>query len=252
MRAVHHMLMSQIWFPVPGNPNPAYYNTWSISTEWFFYFAFAGGLARAIGIIRIDPWLVFFALVLASVAALSIVGPAHSVDDLWLRYFSPYLRILEFIIGACAARICIARPQAGSDLLAALACAATALVFQRTALGPQLMMNFLLAPATALVMVAAENRRSVAGAILSSRFLCWFGDRSYSFYLLQAILLVHIGRIVGTPSSVTIGALIAIAVFLANVVASDLSWRYFEEPSRRLINRTLGGTRMRVAAKAPH
>src|SRR3954462_12590327 len=68
-RFIEHAFMIQTW-TFSGTENTSYFNTWSISTEWFFYFAYAflyPVIARLRG--RGSMWL----LAIAIVASFAIV-----------------------------------------------------------------------------------------------------------------------------------------------------------------------------------
>jgi peptidoglycan/LPS O-acetylase OafA/YrhL len=119
------------WWPftVDGHPlsNWHYHISWSVSTELFFYLAYALFLYRIGRIRRIGSclgllaafcaasYLLFFGLFLSRDAweAVSLAHfpqfAAHGVDFgesfyRWLLYFSPYARIFEFIGGCLTAQ----------------------------------------------------------------------------------------------------------------------------------------------------
>jgi peptidoglycan/LPS O-acetylase OafA/YrhL len=118
---VTHATMTQSWF----NTEEAYFGaTWSISTEWFFYFAFAY-LISSPRLQAFAGWKPFAAFSAASVLALAILfilkpqiewffsrplhplflhGGASNTIWTWLTYYSPMVRILEFMLGVIAAR----------------------------------------------------------------------------------------------------------------------------------------------------
>jgi peptidoglycan/LPS O-acetylase OafA/YrhL len=239
MKAILHLLMTQMWFYPEGGINPAFYNTWSISTEWFCYLAYGAMIVWGIRYWRFNSIFLFFTVIAASLFIHAIVGPAKSEPDMWLRYLSPYLRVLEFATGAAAAQVCMDKRQhlPHLDLLVMLVAAITFLAFQRTTFGNDIVINYLFAPLTAVTLIAATDRLSLFGALLSSHWLCWVGDRSYSFYLLQSVVMVHVGRHVSQPLGLATAILLTLAVGISIAILSDLSWRYYEEPTRRFFNR---------------
>lgn len=120
-------------------------------------------------------------------------GPVVTETDMWLRYYAPYLRLLEFATGVVAADIVMARRDKGrrlsSDLALVLAIAFTAFLFT-TPLGRLTIINYLIAPMIAVSLIVGADPRSMASRVLSARWLLWIGDRSYSIYLLQALYLI--------------------------------------------------------------
>jgi peptidoglycan/LPS O-acetylase OafA/YrhL len=124
--ALSYLTLTFSWFPFTINGEAPIQRTlgvsWSVSTEAFFYVAYACGLWRIARIRR--PAVCFAALVLFCVASISLmwmlystwnewegffaplVGmPTRGQDWLnsfsrWFLYVSPYMRILEFI-GGC-------------------------------------------------------------------------------------------------------------------------------------------------------
>src|SRR4029077_4231717 len=104
--------------------------TWSISTEWFFYFAYpfiawliVRARAPAMILLVVGIWCVLwtsFACGLydrsAQIDAWAVgrFGPIAGMQNyensfvLWLLYLSPYLRIGEFVLGAMTAQLYVA------------------------------------------------------------------------------------------------------------------------------------------------
>jgi peptidoglycan/LPS O-acetylase OafA/YrhL len=111
---------------------PAVQVTWSISTEWFFYFCYP---FLCIGLARLSSFraitLTIFAVIIlgyASIHLASITSPAledYAVAKYgqvaatsngsfvgWLYYLSPYFRLFEFILGALTAALFMAVREA--------------------------------------------------------------------------------------------------------------------------------------------
>ena len=132
--------------------------TWSISTEWFFYFCYpflSIALARLRSVAAIAVAIIaVIALGYASIHLANITSPA--VEDyavakygqvaavgspssfvFWLYYLSPYPRLFEFVLGALTAALFMAMREmpvsrgeaAVGHLLFAAAIAATAVVY---------------------------------------------------------------------------------------------------------------------------
>src|SRR6202035_4735360 len=131
----YYLLFVQSWFYVPFADNSLIYVTggnvsltWSISTEWFFYMAYP---ATALLVLKLKrPALIIGAMLVWSLLwggmATSLFANSPEIDSWaigrygpiagqvngyqdsfvrWLLYFSPYLRIGEFILGCLTAQL---------------------------------------------------------------------------------------------------------------------------------------------------
>lgn len=251
MRTIPHLFMMQSWGYNNGI-NVSYYNTWSISVEWLFYFVYAAAFPYLSRIIRSGSVWLLVGVVIVSFAAYGIAGPVKSETDMWLRYHGPYMRVFEFLTGVVAAQIVIARSSsiAKSDTAAALVLLATMIFHTRTAIGSMTSINYLIAPLVAVTVITASDRRSLLSDALSLGWICWIGERSYSIYLLEAVYLVHfsapIERLLGfDPSGGSIlisacqGVVMSLVAAITILAASDPCWRRFEMPARRYLKRRL-------------
>ncbi len=296
LRALPYFLMSiQSWVYVPiegnalisaiGGGSPL---TWSISTEWFFYFVYpfiawlilrarrpsitAGvvvlwclvwiGLATAIydRSPQIDAW--------AIERFGSVAGAQDHQQDLfvrWLLYMSPYLRIGEFGLGALIAQLYVLlRPRPATELESRIAnavlIAAGASVFLITYLmySPtvgqnifrKMNMNFALAPACALIIFCAARYASAISAALTSRTAILMGDASYSIYLVHYVAFTTVVALTGRAAhSVALDVATLVAVTAAIFAISVTLFAYFEDPCRRWLRRQWGA-RGRVIALA--
>ena len=270
----------QSWFYVPvGNRSLIYAIdwsalSWSISTEWFFYFLYPG---LALIVLRARrPWLTIFGAGLWCVLwttlstglydcsgqidawAVGHFGPIagaaeHPQDSFvrWLLYFSPYLRIGEFVLGCFTAQLYVQlrerkigawENRVGSA--AFFAAAASVLVVTFVEYSPEVGMNvfrkmsqnFALAPSAAALIFCAARYRNLASQLLNSRHAIMLGDASYSIYLLHFGVLKIVGWLAGSH-----GALIDVvelaATMAAIIVISLLLYAGFEAPARRWLRR---------------
>ena len=296
LHALPYFLLSvQSWFYVPiGNVSliyalgPPASLTWSISTEWFFYLVYPC-LAWAIAGLR-APWAVV--LVAAAWCALwifvatglydqspqldawaihhfgPIAGMREHPDDCfvrWLLYFSPYLRIGEFILGTLVAqfygqlqmRKVTAVENAFGNLVFAIA-AASVLVVSYLSYGPgvgmnvfeKMDMNFALAPSAALLIFCAARYRSSVSWVLNTRAAIALGDASYSIYLIHLGVLLAVAWAIGSAMhGVAVDSLRLIAVIAAIIALSMLIYRFYEAPARKWL-RQLGARRAPLRARA--
>lgn len=268
--------------------------TWSISTEWFFYLCYPfvmWGVIRAsrpAGIISATLiWCVAwacFAHWLGSSAgtidawATAWYGPIASMqygiqDSFvrWLLYFSPYVRIGEFILGCLVAQIFmvlqdhpIARweqrlsaPLAGAALVSLPV--ALFLMFNPTGTSwlRLLQNNFGLGPSAALLIFCAARYRLPFLRVLSSAPLVRLGNASYSIYLTHMLVFAvcMTGLSAELPPTVFgfVFLMLRLTALLAIVVlVSPALFAAVEDPARRWLRALWArpGTSWRPAALA--
>jgi len=200
--------------------------TWSISTEWFFYLSYPLVAlfvirARGVGvtIVAALTWCALWIVVASTIfdhggqidawAANrygSIAGLANGNQDSyfrWLMYFSPYLRIGEFILGCIVAQLYIvlqgkdpSGPERfiGQLLLALGILSVPVLTYMmysdhgRVLAVQRLNMNFGLAPSVALIIFCSARYDTLFTRILKSRPFEALGDASYSIYLIHFLI----------------------------------------------------------------
>jgi len=280
IEALPYFLLSiQSWLYIPiGNAALIYAAggfaslSWSISTEWFFYLVFPGiawlvtkpGSARLIVVLAL-VWCVVWMCISISLYdrapqidawAVARFGPVAGMHDnlqdsfvRWLLYFSPYLRIGEFILGTLMAQLY--RQLRDRKVTAAENAFGTAMFFTAAAsvflinyleyspdVGMNIFretnMNFALAPSAAVLLLCAARYRNPAVAVLNSGIAIMLGDASYSIYLLHFGILTAIA---GVPALSGHGILfdtckLVIALALI-IVISIMVYRYYEAPARR-------------------
>ena len=194
-RALPYFIFSvQSWFYVVIDGNPlldaiggASPITWSISTEWFFYFLYLAFVWLVLKL-RTPPVallvILLWCLVWTAIAtglydrtdqinawAVAHFGPVADVGERpqdsfvrWLLYFSPYLRLGEFVLGALVAqlyaqlrsvRVSTLENSVGAVGFVAAAASAVAVTYVEyspnvgTTILREMNMNFALAPSAA-------------------------------------------------------------------------------------------------------
>jgi peptidoglycan/LPS O-acetylase OafA/YrhL len=288
----YFLLFVQSWFYVPIGDSSLIYAigttaplgsttslTWSISTEWFFYLVYPG-IAWVVLRSRVPGWtavaILLWGALWVTVAstifdqsdpinawAVARYGSVADVNDpqnafvRWLLYFSPYLRIGEFILGCLFAHLFVqlrARKITGRENLLGTAAfvAATASVPLITYLEyspdvaanifQKLTSNFAHAPGAAILIFCAARYRNVFSRLLMSRPAIVLGDASYSIYLVHFFVLILVrGALLTaarwTESSSEHGVgfdLAAVVVAMAAILLiSILLYRCYEAPARR-------------------
>jgi peptidoglycan/LPS O-acetylase OafA/YrhL len=240
---------------VGGNINLS----WSISTEWFFYLVYpliAWLVLRARRPVIILAVILGWSLLwggLASVVdgrgpaldswAVAHYGAVAGVNDggqipftFWLEYFSPYLRIGEFILGCLTAQLYLqlrdravtGQEQAIGMVLLTVGIASVPLIIflsisaeHGTPLLSSLRYNYGLAPSVSLILFSAARYENVISRLLQGRLLVALGEASYSIYLTHVFIFIFISGYVtrALPAAIpSIGYLILRLVFAVSLI----------------------------------
>ncbi|MGH6754534.1 MAG: acyltransferase family protein [Bradyrhizobium sp.] len=225
--------------------------SWSISAEFYTYLVFGGVvvLAQRLRDIRI-LYLMSLLLPLASCAFILVVLRQYALD---FHTFGIARCILSFFLGVLALRAVasvppVVRPSVQSMWQVGAAIAAIAIV---CVVGMLPMLSYL-APVVFAVLLGslmAFPGRGLPG-LLSVKPLVWLGKRSYSIYMVHALVLVlieYFSRGVGTRSFLMIdqfGPGIAASLLLSGYVVavlalSNLTYAHVEIPGSKAIVRLL-------------
>ena len=213
----------------------------------------AYGLAGRAG--DIEAWAVGE---FGTIAAISTAQGGGNQDSFvrWLLYFSPYLRIGEFILGCSIAQIHMSlrdakiqpweRVFAPAALWLSILSIPVILFLMYEPGGThwirRLSFNFGLAPSIGLLLFCAARYRTRALRFFESRALQRLGDASYSVYLIHMTIFVVFMRGLETPvSSGTTSSLYLFARFAVMLgllfVLSLALFTYVEDPARRVLRR---------------
>jgi peptidoglycan/LPS O-acetylase OafA/YrhL len=175
----------------------------------------------------------------------------------WLLYFSPYVRIFEFLLGCLTASIYVQlKPgRAGGQIfgawLTAAALASVALSYWAMFSGVggrwqpfllSLHMNFGFAPSMALLIFCCASFDNAFSRLMSARLAVLCGEASYSIYLLHFLIVSafhHEAPIIVSRRQIAGSALQLVVVLAAIMGLSLISWATIEVPARRWIRRRL-------------
>jgi peptidoglycan/LPS O-acetylase OafA/YrhL len=258
--------------------------SWSISTEMFFYAAYPAVvfLISCVDSGRRMMWIgvAYSCAVLAIlIASLTYVNPflhfaqrwipdyvapnAGAFNDSfyhWFFYFSPYMRVLEFLLGCMTAQAIIqlrSRPVAereqrwaGWALAAALVSLLLISLFTVNTIDipiindyvQHLESSFLCAPPVAVVLFCAARYKSWFGRLVSLPWLVLLGEMSYSIYLVHTWtlrLFVHSPRPM-TPLQILDAVLCVGCGIALTILLSYGTYHLIEMPARRWLRRSLG------------
>jgi peptidoglycan/LPS O-acetylase OafA/YrhL len=254
-----YLTLTQSWFNLEMAMYPP---TWSISTEWFFYLAFIPLTAVIVAMRR--PMAVFVVFSIAAIAVLGIAlalwrdqitafsrewfwhgEPVSSDPWGWLIYFSPYLRVLEFLVGMLMAQAYRIRATRLPRIVlpACLLWCGIVIAAATWTATDSLAPNFLYAPAIALVMLHVSTNESWLSRALSSPPMIFLGEISYSIYIWSFYVFAMLSLTFAAAHPITIlyfnSAFKVIAICATTVVIACGSYNLIETPARRWI-RALG------------
>jgi peptidoglycan/LPS O-acetylase OafA/YrhL len=275
-----YLTLTQSWFNMEIATFPP---DWSISTEWFFYFAFIPLTMVLSGLRHPRAALVIFCAT-ATVGLMVVfhfwIGSLVQFTNLWfwhdehvsagavgwIYYFCPGVRLFEFIAGVLAAKCYRMRKSGGPApifarvimLLALVWCGAVIDVNWITAkpIMDSLMRNFIFAPALALLMLNLCQYESLLSRLLASRPAVFLGEISYSIYIWSFSALTLMVPYYQAPEASVLAYANSIvkmaAIFTLTIVFAYGSYALIEVPSRRKIRKLLaGGVPSRVQFEKP-
>jgi len=200
---------------------------WSISTEFLFYFVFF--LINAIGkkharsiptytntyfLILLFLGLFFHSLIFRNLDHLAdnlsfLKKSSNENLQLYLSYYAPYTRVVEFLIGMVVGRSLINFPanlpsKMSITLALALSIVFVVLYVLKTDFGEYVVQNFALAPMWAiLIWLAATQQQSAK--LFETWALRKTGEISYGIYLLQFMVMTTL--VILIPSNDTFSKL---------------------------------------------
>ena len=277
----YYLTFTQSWIYVPyGNSSLIYVAgansslTWSISTEWFFYLSYPliallvlRARRPAVVIIAAVAWCavwIAFVRILSHYSSLIdvwaidhyglLAGASNGFKDSflrWLMYFSPYLRIGEFILGCLMAQLYLLvqdrRPSGHEQIfgrvLLALGIVSIPVVIYlmyagRWPLIRQLDLNFGLAPSAAVILFCAARYQTLFSRFLNTRPVVALGEASYSMYLIHFLVFILAWSFLGGVLAATTGNIIFLScrltfLFVLIIVLSLGLHAFIEAPARR-------------------
>ncbi|MCM1092795.1 MAG: acyltransferase [Lachnospiraceae bacterium] len=203
LNTVLSLLLLQSWVPWKDVYFGANAVSWFLSDLVLCYIAFPW-LKRGVFGMR---GMVLLAAVMAVAALYVMVVPMVPADRVnWLLYVFPPLRMIDFCLGICTARLFMWIHSKGAAMSAvcataveisaiALLCAAFA-VYRYVPEGYATASLFWLPCAGVILAFAVGDFSSgVAGRILRWRVLLWLGAISFEFYLVHVSVIGLLGRV---------------------------------------------------------
>jgi len=224
--------------------------SWSLSCELLFYVCFPVLLrlikkidARhlwywAIGLVAVD-----FAVPVVAYAAVpdSPQAPGFPVGltQNWLVYQFPPVRMIEFVVGMLMARIVLSDKWINVRILPALALFAGAYTIGLNVPYLYSLASVTLIPIALLISaIAAADLRGTT-SVLRGRLMMQFGDVSFAFYLMQAVVLMYGTRFLNPhkPYDVIAGLALCLFEFVVIMALAQVMHACVEMPMMRRFSR---------------
>ena len=248
--------------------------SWSISAEAMLYLSFplicmtvsllhsvrativAGVLVGIVALVLLAA-IGLHTSYIQAIVAIKFGTEAVSGQDsflFWLTYFSPYLRVFEFLLGClCASIYMTLEPPSPIEewmgvfltavpivLIFALHLVFFGIRVEGTAgiIVQQWRLNFGYAPAAGLLIFCCARYRNPIVGFLSGKWIVLGGEVSYSIYMLHVVMInafrYEAPKI--TAWNVALGSWLQLTLVLASIAGLSLvSWRFIERPSRAFL-----------------
>jgi peptidoglycan/LPS O-acetylase OafA/YrhL len=216
------------YFKEPEHTVPLLH-TWSLSIEEQFYFLFPIFLVLVSRFFRGR-----FALAIGCGLVLSFTYSVFLVrSDAFHAFYSAWARSWELLLGAYLATEVYPRfgrrTADGAGLLGLLLIAYSVLTFSRDTTFPG---HGALLPClgAALVIISGKYNQAFVTRLLELRLFVWIGLISYSLYLSHWILFVFARYYLIRP----LGVSEKMAILVASIALGFVSWKFIEQPARRM------------------
>ena len=265
-QAFANLSLLHAWYP--DGENIFSYNgvSWSISDELFFYMALPFLLVglHKLGISR-SVWKAALALVVTFGVMFLIALVLRTQIKVfntswWLMMVSPYVRILDFIIGVCLGLIFLRLQNARRTvldlplftLLEVGSLALLAVLYVSTwHKWPTLENSAYYQPAMVAIILVFAFQRGALSALLSNKVMTHLGEISFALYMVHQPILFYADRLIGPTIMVAkdldhIWGQVLLTVLM--LALSDCAYRYIEVPARNAVRAMVSSRRTAVDA----
>jgi peptidoglycan/LPS O-acetylase OafA/YrhL len=171
----------------------------------------------------------------------------------WLLYFSPYVRVGEFLLGTLVAQLYInleRRSFSDRENLVGTIVFFTAVIsvvvitylnygaVACTNMVCKMNMNFALAPTAALLIFCGARYKNIGSRVLALRPILLLGGASYSIYLVHDVVLGIAVKLTGSAKHSILYDSMKLVFLLVIVLAVSLAlYTYYEAPARKWLRR---------------
>lgn len=207
--------------------------SWSISVEMFFYVCFCFVIFAPKRTI-----FVFSALLIAIIIYLSSLDAVSESISHWFYYISPLMRLPDFMIGILICKLYLCIENAPSKFILSVAesvslisIAISLYIAANVSYLGGLKFDVIFIPSMAFAVLAFSFNGGVISKLISSKAFILFGDASFAFYLIHAIVISVLHRYIDTSKTDLSEAISFIAIALViSMITAIFIFILYEKP----------------------
>ncbi|MFA5938150.1 MAG: acyltransferase [Sinimarinibacterium sp.] len=212
------------------------YPSWSIGTEWFAYLVMLPLLARALR--RLPAWgVLLLGLAAWTIVFLLVHRTGQTIGFQSVKWGIPRIAA-EFLLGYGLHRIWQFHRPAGARADALMAGGLTTIV--ALAFAPAAF-EWLLGPAICALLLGLTGRGRFGQALFASRAAVFWGERSYSIYMVHAVVQIYCNLAIqrlGWAEFTPVQSWMLLALQVCAVLAlSHFTYGRIEVPARQWVRR---------------
>lgn len=229
--ALGNLFLVSTWIPNPTYAQTMNLPSWSLCCELFFYVMFPFLLPKLAALTPTARRWAFAAVTATAVLLAALLAPApYAGHVVWLLYWFPPVRMLEFLAGMLVALELSQGRLPRVPLWAAGAVAAGAYVASVHVPRSFGVCSVTFVPFVALILAAAQRDVAGSGTPLSTRPMVRLGTWSFAFYMVHFLVLRVLVTTMSLHPSAMASALFAVVGLAAAVAAAGLTHRFVERP----------------------
>lgn len=211
--------------------------SWSISTEFFFYFLFPFLLPLFLkrSMTALYLWLTFF--IIGSFAP-GVISNLTSHGTQW-AYSFPLLRMSEFVCGMIGAILVFKYKEKANNKLSAVSVLflIVFLSFFGNIFSGSTAYNFIIVPVTLLCLASCADGKDKLFKWLGYPKMEYLGKVSYGFYIVQLPLVLLLDALIKYSYVKSTDLWIIPVVFITNIVLSICLYEFVEMPIHKSVTR---------------
>lgn len=259
--AILNLFLVQDWVPRMSAWISMNSVSWSLSCELLFYLLFPLllrlirripehrlwlALGVVVGLILATPFVIQFAVPGTPRIPFSSFGPV-SYTQLWLVYFFPPVRGLEFVLGIVVARLVMSGRWVRVGMLPAASLVVVGQVVALSTASSFYLLSVSAVPSLpAALLIAAGATADINGAPspYRGRTMVYLGEISFAFYMVHEIVVTYAqgafsgGAAWNAPMPLSRWLLFSVVALAIAVGLAALLYKYVEAPSLRRFSRS--------------